>query len=230
MNPETLFKIALILHISAGAIALFVGPGAMVTIKGGKWHRFWGKIYVTAMGIVALTAFGMAYYHPNPFLGMVGVFSFYLAFSGWRILKRKRGAETLPPNALDFIAPAGAFLGGGWLLYLGSAALIARNTFGIVSLVFAVIGIFLAVTEVRGLLNPAAFRGKRIPGHIGRMGGGVYRHRHRVRCGQCPLSPSRPRLAPADGDWNPTDCPRYSRPQAPVERGYLECDSPPTAH
>lgn len=171
MNSETLFKTALILHISVGAIALFVGPGAMVTIKGGKWHRFWGKIYVAAMGIVALTAFGMAYYHPNPFLGMVGVFSFYLAFSGWRILKRKRGAETLPPNALDFIAPAGAFMGGGWLLYLGSAALIARNTFGIVSLVFAVIGIFLAVTEMCGLLDPAAFRGKRIPGHIGRMGG-----------------------------------------------------------
>lgn len=33
-------------HITAGFTALVVAPGAMLTVKGGQWHRRWGRVYV----------------------------------------------------------------------------------------------------------------------------------------------------------------------------------------
>ena len=39
----------LIFHVTAGVIGFFVAPAAMITIKGGLWHRRWGKVYFWAM-------------------------------------------------------------------------------------------------------------------------------------------------------------------------------------
>jgi uncharacterized membrane protein len=43
-------------HILLGSLALVIAPLAMLTIKGGRWHRRWGKIYFYAMAGVAFTA------------------------------------------------------------------------------------------------------------------------------------------------------------------------------
>lgn len=172
---ESLFIAARILHISAGATALFVGPGAMLTVKGARWHRIWGKIYVGAMTVVAVTAIPMAVYHPNPFLQMIAVFSFYLAFSGWRMLRRRKvGAVEGPRSPADWGDAALcviALLGGLALLAGGARALLAGNTFGTVSLVFGVIGLVLAAADGREVWQPRRNAEKRIGAHIGRMGG-----------------------------------------------------------
>ncbi len=91
-------------HIVAGMIALFVAPGAMLTVKGGRAHRRWGKIYFWMMTVVALTAVILGFYRPIFFLVLVAVFSFYSALSGYRVLSRKRPAQGQGPTALDWTA------------------------------------------------------------------------------------------------------------------------------
>ena len=82
-------QILLALHISAGAIAFICAPVALATVKGGRTHRLWGKIYFWAMATVAVTALTLSLALPIFFLAMVAVFSFYSAFAAYRILYLK---------------------------------------------------------------------------------------------------------------------------------------------
>jgi uncharacterized membrane protein len=59
---DTAIRVALWIHILAGTVALFVAPGALLTVKGGLAHRRWGKIYFWAMTVVAVTALGVGYW------------------------------------------------------------------------------------------------------------------------------------------------------------------------
>jgi len=92
------------LHIAAGTIALFVAPGAMLTLKGELAHRRWGKVYFWAMTLVAASAVVLGLWRPNIFLTLLALFSFYQAFSGYRSLFRKRPAQGQGPQGIDWIA------------------------------------------------------------------------------------------------------------------------------
>lgn len=166
--PEWFF-IVRILHILAGATGLFIGPLAMLTVKGGLWHRRWGKIYVAAMTVVALTAVALSLYKNNQFLLVVAIFSFYLSFSGWRILRRKGGVEDrvgLPlPDLLVSVAGVGA---GFWLIGTGIWLFTVGNLFGFVFLTFGAISSILAGGELRALWQVPP-KGKWLGQHIGRM-------------------------------------------------------------
>jgi uncharacterized membrane protein len=99
-----------LVHIAAGMTALVVAPVAMVTAKGGPAHRRWGKVYFWMMAVVAVTALPLGFWRPNYFLMLVAVFSFYFAFRGYRVLRRKR-PERDAASALDWgasIATCGA--------------------------------------------------------------------------------------------------------------------------
>jgi uncharacterized membrane protein len=76
-------------HIAFGFAAFFVAPIALLSAKGGTTHRRWGRVYYWSMVVVASTAMLLSLYRPNYFLAFVSVFSFYLAFRGYRALKRK---------------------------------------------------------------------------------------------------------------------------------------------
>src|SRR5437867_12217898 len=99
---DTLITALRLIHISAGTIALLLAPLAMLTVKGGRAHRRWGKIYFRAMAVVAATAVVMALWRPQIFLALLAVFSFYMAFAGYRTLSRKRPAQGEGPKALDW--------------------------------------------------------------------------------------------------------------------------------
>jgi len=79
----------LALHITAGSGAFVLAPLALVTAKGGKAHLRWGKIYFWCMAIVAFTALVMSAYRPILFLALVAIFSFYAAFTAYRVLGQK---------------------------------------------------------------------------------------------------------------------------------------------
>src|SRR2546427_13147193 len=81
----------------------------MLTAKGGRTHRRWGKVYFWAMAAVALTAVVLAVWRPVVFLALLAVFSFYSAFSGYRSLFRKRPREGAHASALDWTARNVAF-------------------------------------------------------------------------------------------------------------------------
>ncbi|WKN45832.1 DUF2306 domain-containing protein [Tunicatimonas pelagia] len=87
---ETIRTIILILHITAGFIALIVGIIPFAAKKGGKLHNATGKVFYYAMIFVALSAFGLATYRFNPFLLMVGLLTLYSTLTGYRGLQLKR--------------------------------------------------------------------------------------------------------------------------------------------
>lgn len=156
-EPSAIVTLVRAVHIAAGSIALFVAPGAMLTVKGGRWHRRWGRVYVWAMGVVAVTALALAAIRPNVFLALVAVFSFYLAFIGQRTIARRRLPLGRRAAALDW---GGAMVAGtgavGLLLY----ALLSRggDRPGLwpVALIFGLVGLLLAGRELRSFRRPDA--------------------------------------------------------------------------
>jgi uncharacterized membrane protein len=115
---DTAISAVRLVHILAGMTALLVAPVAMVTAKGGRAHRRWGKVYFWMMAVVASTALPLGFWRPNYFLMLIAVFSFYFAFRGYRALLRNRpDGDTAAP--LDWAASLVTFVASGALIVLG---------------------------------------------------------------------------------------------------------------
>lgn len=146
----TTFRVVLMIHILCGGVALFVAPGAMLTRKGGPWHRRWGKIYFWSMAVVACSAVVLSLLRPGLFLLLVALFSFYLAFTGYRVLYRKTPRQ--PATGLDWGAAVLMLLGGVGLVGYG-IHLLQTSGFGAVAIVFGGIGLLLAASDARAFLR-----------------------------------------------------------------------------
>ncbi len=136
------------IHITAGATSFLLAPVALATAKGGKAHRLWGMVYLWAMGTVAATALPMALYRPVLFLALVAVFSFYAAFSGYRVTKLKALARGGSAGAIDWVAGIVTFCSSAALAGLGAFRPAAVQHMGVVSIVFGFVGMRLAVGEL----------------------------------------------------------------------------------
>ncbi|HEY1788086.1 MAG TPA: DUF2306 domain-containing protein [Verrucomicrobiae bacterium] len=112
-----LFHFTLLLHIASGTIALLIAPLAMITVKGGLWHRRWGKIYFWAMAGVAITATVMCFIRSGVFLFLIAIFSFYLALTGYTVLHRKKPEDR--PGLLNWSAALAMLLAGIALVATG---------------------------------------------------------------------------------------------------------------
>ena len=158
------------IHIAAGALALVLAPLAMLTVKGGRAHRRWGKIYFWSMAVVAATAVIVALWRPKIFLALLAVFSFYMAFSGYRTLWRKRPTHGEGPTTLDWTAAGLTFGVSAAMVVLG---LIrpgeAWQRLGIVPVVFGILGMILAGLDIAKFVRPPADRHAWWFAHMGGM-------------------------------------------------------------
>lgn len=148
---KTFGEVVLAIHIVAGFVALFAAPVAMVTLKGALWHRRAGKAYFWAMAVVAVSALALVFLRPNPFLLLVAVFSFYLAFVGYRALYRKKGQRG---TALDWLASGLTLHCGLALIALGvwqPAGLFSGTP--ITSIVFGGLAAALSVRDMWGYVH-----------------------------------------------------------------------------
>src|SRR5499426_2158132 len=148
---DTLLTTLRWIHIAAGTVALVLAPLAMLTVKGGRAHRRWGKIYFWSMAAVAATAVVMALWRPKIFLALLAVFSFYMAFSGYRTLWRKRPAQGQGPTALDWTAAL--------LTFAVSAVMV----------VFGALGMILAGLDIGKFVRPPTDRNTWWFAHMGGM-------------------------------------------------------------
>lgn len=157
-------------HIGAGVVALVAGLGAFVTRKGGHRHRRFGRTYVYAMAAVSATALALYPFEPGflrLFLALVAVFSFYVAFSGYRVLSRKRPGDGA--GTVDWIAVGLCGAASLGLVVLGTWRLLDGSTFAVVLLVFGGLGTVFVVGDVRTFrreTDPGAWVGE----HVVRMG------------------------------------------------------------
>ena len=141
-------KIFLGVHIAAGSCSFLLAPVALATAKGGKQHKRWGMVYLWSMGVVAATALPMALYRPVLFLALVAIFSFYLAFAGFRVTRLKeltRGGSGAP---VDWIAAAICFSASACLAGFGAFRPAWVQRMGIVAIVFGFVGMQAAARQM----------------------------------------------------------------------------------
>jgi len=141
-------RVFLAVHITAGFSSFLLAPVALATAKGGKAHKLWGMVYLWSMGVVAATALPMALYRPVLFLALVAIFSFYAAFSGYRVTKLKALAKGGSAQPIDWIAGGITFSSSAALAGLAIFKPAAVQHMGIVAVVFGILGMRLAVEQM----------------------------------------------------------------------------------
>lgn len=154
---EVLDKLLIWSHILAGALVLLSGLAAMVIRpKGGRWHRIIGKVYFYGMLCIVASAVGiMVLFRFNLFLLVIAVFSFYMSFTGYRVLKRKKpGQQTW----VDWMAAIVALLSGAGLLLIGIKSLVFKGPHPM----FILCIIFGLMTAVSGWGDIRVFRRKEV--------------------------------------------------------------------
>ncbi len=90
------------LHVGVGVACLGLGPSVLWARKGGAGHRTRGRVFLRLMTAMGVSAFGLLLIRFNSFFFVLAVFSFYLAFSGYRVLGRKAPALSGNARPLDW--------------------------------------------------------------------------------------------------------------------------------
>jgi len=164
-----MIKTLLVIHIFAGVIALLSAALALSTEKGKKFHVLSGKSYFWAMVLIFLTAVPMSILNRNVFLFLIAIFSFYLAFSGMRFARNRKGI----PTRLDLIAVNFMFLSGAGMWILAIIFFINNNSQFITLIVFGFLALFLGYGDFQTFKNQTATGKERIAKHLTNMMGGT---------------------------------------------------------
>lgn len=159
------YSVLLFIHIAAGSLALAGAAGAISTkvfdVKH-KWHLLSGRIFFGGMALVFLTTLPMTLIRPNLFLFLIGIFSFYLAWSGWRKAVNRSGVPGFPEYAAVIIMGLTGLVMLGW----GGKLIYTADGNGITLIVFGGIGSSLSFSDFlqfrKGPLKGIA----RIRGHL----------------------------------------------------------------
>ncbi|MEZ4773194.1 MAG: hypothetical protein R3D00_08425 [Bacteroidia bacterium] len=124
---EIFHTVLMVIHILAGAFCLLGGAYLIIAPgKGNARHKQLGRLFTWCMATIVATAFIMiGFFRFNIFLLVVSIFSGYLTFSGYRVLRRKTpGSHT----HLDYwVAVATMLTGiglagyGGWILMINGS-------------------------------------------------------------------------------------------------------------
>ncbi|MEL6923198.1 MAG: hypothetical protein AAFO94_04050 [Bacteroidota bacterium] len=151
---ENLHSILLVSHIATGFMALASGIIPMVAKKGGKLHRLTGQLFFWSMFWVFLSSvISFFFFRGNFFLLVIGIFSFHMCFTGYRILyRRKPGGEKWYDWAgaiITLIAGAAVEIHGIYLLSQHGL-----RTLVILSMVFGLFTMNNAWGDIKLFQNP----------------------------------------------------------------------------
>ena len=134
----------LYLHIFSGFISLGIAYLLLFIKKGNKRHKKLGMIYVYGMTTIFLTAIPLSLLGEfNSFLFVIAIFSFYLAFSGYRQGRDRNGAREQIDKVL------GVFITATGILFYGLAvsAYLAEDSMWITSVIFGTIALVFGIND-----------------------------------------------------------------------------------
>ncbi len=137
----------------------------MLSSKGQSKHRLFGKLFFYGMTGIAITAIPLALIKHNVFLFLIAIFSYYLAFTGWRYAKNRRGL----PIKLDWTISAVMLIVSLGMISLGIYHYEAGDFKAIVLLVFGVIGSISSISDLKTYRNHNAVGKQRIIQHLSGM-------------------------------------------------------------
>lgn len=165
-----IYSTLLVIHITAGFVALIGAAGAITTktfIDNHNWHIRFGRSFFYGMVLVFVTTLPMTILRPNLFLFLIGIFSFYLAWSGWRMAVNRSGVAQGRDLMATLIMGCAAFLMIGW----GSWLVFTGNGNGITLIVFGVIGGVFSIGDFRQYTRGPVKGKDRISAHLSAMMG-----------------------------------------------------------
>jgi uncharacterized membrane protein len=155
MSDPLWMRSLLIVHVTAGSGAFVLAPLALITRKGGKAHRLWGKIYFWCMTVVAATALVMAIYRPVLFLALVAIFSFYASFVAYRVLGQKAAWKGQPVvRALDWAVAILCFAASAALALCGAFRPALVQNLAIPAIVFGIVGMRISGKAMWSFTHP----------------------------------------------------------------------------
>ena len=139
-------KPLLYLHILAGFISLGIAYVLLFIKKGNKRHKKLGMIYVYGMTIIFVTAIPLSLLGEfNPFLFVIAIFSFYLAFSGYRQGRDRNGAREQIDKALGIFITATSIL----FYPMAVSLYLIEDPMWITSVIFGSIALVFSINDFR---------------------------------------------------------------------------------
>ena len=134
----------LYLHIFAGFISLGIAYFLLFIKKGNKRHKKLGMIYVYGMSTIFLTAIPLSLLGEfNSFLFVIAIFSFYLAFSGYRQGRDRNGAREQIDKVLGVFITATSIL----FYALAVGAYLTEDSMWITSVIFGTIALVFGIND-----------------------------------------------------------------------------------
>ena len=139
-------KPLLYLHILAGFISLAIAYVLLFIKKGNKRHKKLGMIYVYGMTTIFVTAIPLSLLGEfNPFLFVIAIFSFYLAFSGYRQGRDRNGARGQIDKVLGVFITATSIL----FYSMAMSLYLIEDSMWITSVVFGSIALGMGINDFR---------------------------------------------------------------------------------
>ncbi len=141
--------ILLILHITAGCVALMSAPVAMAVGKGNTLHRRAGILFFWSMTLVFITALLLSLVSFQPFLLMIAVLSYYAVVSGYRALYHKKlHASKSVIKPIDWFALVVNGVTNLAFVIWGITLLDEMQGIGILAIVFGTLGSMMSVSNI----------------------------------------------------------------------------------
>ena len=162
----------LFLHIAGGTVGIISGAVALLSRKGGRWHRAAGTIFLVSMLTMATIGAAASPFLPVPSIPNVfaGILTFYLVATGWVAIRRDDGRIGRFEKgglgvALGVVAAGVIFI----LMAMSSPTGTIGKTPPQAFFVFALVGAIAAAGDVRMILRGGLSGSARIARHLWRM-------------------------------------------------------------
>ncbi len=151
---DDLQSVLMLVHIAAGFLSLasaLLAASAKALGLPHRVHVLSGRTFVWGMLGICVTAIPLSLMRSQLLLFLVAVFSGYLALAGWREAVRPRRPNAFVDRATPTVMLVAAAVMLGW----GTLSMVGGDSGGIVLLVFGMVGLVLAVGDLRRLARPA---------------------------------------------------------------------------
>lgn len=166
MKIEFFYLPLLYIHIGSGAVALLTGTVAIISKKGKKTHKNWGKIFYLSMLCASFAGIALALFpnHFNLFLMVIGLFSSYLTISAYQALHYKLKSNVPWQHKAVSI----------WALIVGVCMIsycLVSGSINLVLLIFGLVSSLFALRDLKSYKKPEVLKQNWLKMHLGKMMG-----------------------------------------------------------
>ena len=162
--------IGLLIHVTAGSLALLAGAGALSLPKGGRLHRRSGTLFFAAMAVMTVTGSLLALFRPERTTAVIGLLTLYLVVTAWMAARRRDGL------AAGFERGGFAFAAACAAIFMVMGAVASASPTGrldalpaAVPFTFGSLAALAAMLDLNFILRGQLSQAQRIARHLWRM-------------------------------------------------------------